>query len=50
MYFIDGEEIRRNPKEQALLRSALLSMNEDSRRYKGLLECMDDVIFWLDEK
>lgn len=47
--FIDGEAIRANPKEHALLRSGLLSMNADQLKYKGLSGCIDDVIAWLDE-
>jgi hypothetical protein len=48
VYFMDGEEIRQNPRERELLRSGLLSMNEESRGYKGLAQCMDQVIAWLD--
>jgi hypothetical protein len=49
IYFMDGEEIRRQPAHRALLRSALLSMTPESRVYKGLDQCMDEVIAWLDE-
>jgi hypothetical protein len=48
VYFMGGEEIRRNPRERELLRSGLLSMNEESRGYKGVAQCMDQVIAWLD--
>jgi len=48
VYFIDGDEIRRDPRESALLRSGLLSMTQQSRVYKGLDGCMDEVIAWLD--
>lgn len=48
VYYIDGNEIKANPAERALLRSGLLSMSEASRRYKGLDRCMDQVIGWLD--
>lgn len=47
--FIDGEEIRRNPTERALLRSALLSMTPESLEYKGLSQDRDAVIDWLDQ-
>lgn len=47
VYFTDGEEIRRNPRERELLRSGLLSMNKESRAYKGLSQCMDQVVGWL---
>lgn len=47
--FIDGEEIRRDPVQRELLRSALLSMTPPSRVYKGLDQCMDQVIAWLDK-
>lgn len=49
-YFIDGEEIRSRPTERALLRSGLLSMTPESRTYKGLADCMGEVVAWLDEK
>jgi hypothetical protein len=49
VYFMDGEEIRRDTEKRALLRSSLLSMTPESREYKGLVHCMDDVIAWLDE-
>lgn len=46
--FIDGQEIRKNPHERHLLKSALLSMSPESRRYKGLDTCMDALVSWLD--
>jgi hypothetical protein len=46
--FIDGGELKADPKERSLLRSSLLSMTEKSRGYKGLDCCMDEVIGWLD--
>jgi len=48
VYYVDGNEIKANPAERALLRSGLLSMTENSRRYKGLDKCMDEVLIWLD--
>lgn len=50
VYFIDGKEIRANPVERELLRSALLSMNPDSLVYKGLNECLKDVLDWFSEE
>jgi hypothetical protein len=50
VYFIDGHEIRANEKEKELLRSALLSMNSANLEYKGLSECLQDVIDWFDQK
>jgi hypothetical protein len=50
VYFIDGQEIRANEKEKGLLRSALLSMNSANLEYKGLSECLQDVIDWFDNK
>ena len=47
-YFIDGNEIRSNSRERDLLRSALLSMNQESLKYKGLAESRDEIILWLD--
>lgn len=48
IYFIDGHEIRSNPQERTLLRSGLLSMTPESRVYKGVDSCMDELITWLD--
>ncbi|MFL5812801.1 MAG: heme-dependent oxidative N-demethylase subunit alpha family protein [Bdellovibrionia bacterium] len=48
VYFTDGDEIRRNPRERALLRSGLLSMTPESRAYKGLTQSLDQVVSWLD--
>ncbi|NBY19953.1 DUF3445 domain-containing protein [bacterium] len=50
VYFIDGEEIRRNDRERNLLRSALLSMTPESLDYKGLRDCLPEVIDWFDLK
>jgi len=50
VYFIEGREIRNNEKERELLRSALLSMTPQSLEYKGLGECLQDVIDWFDRK
>jgi dimethylamine monooxygenase subunit A len=47
-YFIDGNEIRKNSVERDLLISGLRSMNAESRAYKGLADCMDELIFWLE--
>jgi hypothetical protein len=48
VYFTDGDEIRQNPRKRELLKSGLLSMNSESRTYKGLSQCMDQVVSWLD--
>lgn len=50
VYFIDGAEIRDNPTERNLLRSALLSMSPESLEYKGLSQCLKDVIDWFEQK
>lgn len=50
VYFIDGKEIRASERERGLLRSALLSMNSANLEYKGLSECLQDVIDWFDQK
>lgn len=50
VYFLDGEDIRQDPEKRAQLRSSLLSMTPESRVYKGLNECMNEVIDWLDGK
>jgi hypothetical protein len=47
-YFIEGEMIRRDPRERELLRSALLSMTPESLAYKGLTESLADLLEWLD--
>lgn len=47
-YFLDGNEIKANVRERDLLRSALLSMNASSLKYKGLAESRDEIISWLD--
>lgn len=49
VYFEEGELIRRDPARRALLRSALLSMTPESRAYKGVASCLDEVIAWLDQ-
>lgn len=49
VYFIDGCEIRQNPEERELLSAALRSMTPESLRYKGLSECLPDVLRWLAE-
>lgn len=46
--FIDGNAIWENPRENRLLRSALMSMSPESRVYKGVAHCFDEVIGWLD--
>lgn len=48
-YFIDGEEIRRNPQERALLTSGLKSMSPESRVYKGVDACINEILAWLNE-
>ncbi|MBY0469919.1 DUF3445 domain-containing protein [bacterium] len=47
--FVDGNEIRRSQRERSLLRAGLLSMTPESRIYKGLDSCFDEIISWLDE-
>lgn len=46
--FISGDEIRARPDERALLRSALLSMSPASRAYKGVANCVDEIVTWLE--
>ncbi len=48
IYFIEGDEIKKNPKEKALLKSGLLSMTQENRIYKGIDQDFDKVISWLD--
>ncbi len=47
--FVSGQEIRSDPTERALLRSALLSMSPQSRVYKSVAGRMDQLLNWLDE-
>ncbi len=47
--FVDGEEIRRDPRERKLLRDGLLSMTPESRAYKGVAGCMDELLAWLEK-
>jgi len=49
VYFIDGKEIRANARERELLRSALLSMTPESLEYKGLKDCLPDVLSWFEQ-
>lgn len=46
--FIDGREIRRDRRERALLRSALLSMSPESRVYKRVAGYLEELLDWLD--
>jgi hypothetical protein len=47
-YFIDGEDIRSNERERALLKSAMLSMSPASRSYKGLANGrLEELLTWL---
>lgn len=48
--FIDGEEIRSNVRERELMKSSLLSMNEEQLGYKGLRDSVPEIISWFDEK
>lgn len=41
------KEIRSNPKQKKLLHDALLSMNDDALRYKGLVNLRDPLCAWL---
>lgn len=50
IYHIDGEEIRADRDEREALRAALRSMSPESRRYKSLDGCFDDVLRWLEEQ
>jgi hypothetical protein len=47
VYYVDGEQIRANPRECQLLRSALESMTPDSRNYKGLSGSIEPLLSWL---
>jgi hypothetical protein len=47
--FLSGKEIRTEPRERALLRSALLSMSPESRVYKSVDTCIDQLLTWLDD-
>lgn len=49
VYFVSGQEIRSDPTERALLCSALLSMSTESRVYKSVAGCMDELLTWLDD-
>ncbi|SFJ31105.1 heme-dependent oxidative N-demethylase subunit alpha family protein [Planctomicrobium piriforme] len=44
---IDGNEIRQNSDERRRLVQALSTMDDATRRYKGLSESMDDLLNWL---
>ncbi|HVC09257.1 MAG TPA: heme-dependent oxidative N-demethylase subunit alpha family protein [Elusimicrobiota bacterium] len=48
VYYIEGESIRSNPQERALLRSSLSSLSAESRRYKGVEGRLDEILDWLD--
>lgn len=50
VYFVSGAEIRRDPRKRDLFRAALLSMTPESRAYKGLKNCLPELIAWLDAK
>lgn len=50
VYFVSGAEIRRDPRKRDLFRAALLSMTPESRTYKGLKNCLPELIAWLDAK
>ncbi len=48
VYFVSGALIRSDPRKRDLLRAALLSMTPESRAYKGLKNCLPELIAWLD--
>lgn len=45
--FWSGLEIKMDPRKRDLLISALNSMTPESRAYKGVKECFDDLVGWL---
>lgn len=50
VYFVSGALIRSDPRKRDLLRAVLLSMTPESRAYKGLKNCLPELIAWLDAK
>ncbi len=50
VYFVTGALIRSDPRKRDLLRAALLSMTPESRAYKGLKNCLPELVAWLDAK
>lgn len=49
VYFVSGALVRRDKRKRDLLRAALLSMTPESRAYKGLRNCLPDLIAWLND-
>jgi hypothetical protein len=47
--FWRAEEIAADPRKRELLRRGLLSMSPESRRYKGVDGCFDELVRWLEE-
>ena len=45
--FLSGHEVRNNPHQRDQLISALESMTPESRVYKGVAGCFDQLIAWL---
>jgi dimethylamine monooxygenase subunit A len=45
--FLTGESIKNNPTQRDLLIGALLSMTPESRVYKGVADCFDELIDYL---
>lgn len=48
--FIDGLAIRENSAQCTQLLGALRSMTSESRRYKGIEPCFDELVAWLERK
>ena len=46
--FMSGLEVKHNPYQRDQLISALKSMSPESRVYKGVAGCFDDLISWLE--
>ncbi len=46
--FLSGVEVKNNPHQKAQLISALHSMTPESREYKGVAGCFDQLIKWLE--
>lgn len=47
-YLLDGNAVRADPAERALLRAGLLSMSPESRAYKSVADDFDALLRWLD--
>jgi hypothetical protein len=46
--FIDGNQLKKNKSWNSQLVSALQSMTPESRAYKGVAGCFDDLVGWLE--